>query len=185
MPWDCWAGLADVNLGNALWPPASQRCAYRHATLRRAQLACERTSQCVGIGRDNGLPCMAAGNLGTVPLRFELRGLGRKRWVGMKAWVLSRNASGPCQQAMAEGASIGACLVRAEAELRSSGDVRRRSAAGESASPATNSPDAFDLAEIAAGRCLPLVRVPREGATGGGSAGGFRGRAHCGRGRCL
>jgi len=37
----CWTDLADVNLGNTVWPPADDRCAYRHATLRRAQLACE------------------------------------------------------------------------------------------------------------------------------------------------
>ena len=39
----CWTYLADVNLGSTAWPPNDQRCAYRHATLRRAQLACERT----------------------------------------------------------------------------------------------------------------------------------------------
>ena len=37
----CWTDLADVNLGNTVWPPGDARCAYRHATLRRAQLACE------------------------------------------------------------------------------------------------------------------------------------------------
>jgi len=90
----CWTDLADVNLGNTVWPPADERCAYRHATLRRAQLACERTPLCVGVGRDNGLPCMAAGGVGTAPLRFELRGApGRQRWPGMKAWLLSRNGS--------------------------------------------------------------------------------------------
>ena len=90
----CWTDLADVNLGNTVWPPADERCAYRHATLRRAQLACERTPLCVGVGRDNGLPCMAAGGIGTAPLRFELRGApGRERWPGMKAWLLSRNGS--------------------------------------------------------------------------------------------
>eukprot|EP00964_Phaeocystis_antarctica_P093406 scaffold60257_cov46-Phaeocystis_antarctica.AAC.2 len=37
----CWTDMTDVNLGNTVWPPGDARCAYRHATLRRAQLACE------------------------------------------------------------------------------------------------------------------------------------------------
>ena len=87
----CWTYLADVNLGNTAWPPNDQRCAYRHATLRRAQLACERTPLCAGVARDSGLPCVAAGGVDTVLLRFELRGAGRQPWPGMKAWLLSRN----------------------------------------------------------------------------------------------
>ena len=109
----CWTDLVDVNLGNTIWPPGDQRCAYRHATLRRAQLACERTPQCVGVGRDNGLPCMAAGGLGTVPLKFELRALGRKRWPGMKAWVLSRNASCEVSRSASPGRSRVSGLGRA------------------------------------------------------------------------
>ena len=95
----CWTYLADVNLGSTAWPPNDQRCAYRHATLRRAQLACERTPLCVGVARDSGLPCLAAGGVDhglrvsydTVLLRFELRGAGRQPWPGMKAWLLSRS----------------------------------------------------------------------------------------------
>ena len=95
----CWTYLADVNLGSTAWPPNDQRCAYRHATLRRAQLACERTPLCAGVARDSGLPCLAAGGVDhglrvsydTVLLRFELRGAGRQPWLGMKAWLLSRS----------------------------------------------------------------------------------------------
>ena len=95
----CWTYLADVNLGSTAWPPNDQRCAYRHATLRRAQLACERTPLCVGVARDSDLPCLAAGGVDhglrvsydTVLLRFELRGAGRQPWPGMKAWLLSRS----------------------------------------------------------------------------------------------
>ena len=95
----CWTYLADVNLGSTAWPPNDQRCAYRHATLRRAQLACERTPLCAGVARDSGLPCLAAGGVDhglrvsydTVLLRFELRGAGRQPWPGMKAWLLSRS----------------------------------------------------------------------------------------------
>ena len=87
----CWTYLADVNLGNTAWPPNDQRCAYRHATLRRAQLACERTPLCAGVARDSGLPCVAAGGVDTVLLRFELRAAGRQPWPGMKAWLLSRS----------------------------------------------------------------------------------------------
>ena len=97
----CWTYLADVNLGSTAWPPNDQRCAYRHATLRRAQLACERTPLCAGVARDSGLLCLAAGGVDhglrvsydTVLLRFELRGAGRQPWPGMKAWLLARSRS--------------------------------------------------------------------------------------------
>ena len=95
--------------------------------------------------------------------------------------------SGSCQSAAAEGASGGACIVRAEAELRSSGDARLPPTAGESSSPVAcspYSPDAFDLAEVHAGRCLMLTRAPtltpqpRVAEPGGGVAGGVTGCAH-------
>ena len=103
---------------------------------------------------------MAAGGGGTVPLRYELRSAGRKPWVSMRSWALSRNnKSGSCQLIAPEPASNGACVVRAEAEVRSSGADAASAPAEATAATVTDGPEAYDQGEVAAGRCRTLTRA--------------------------
>ena len=75
-----------INLNWLLTADGKDRCAMRHATLRSATKACAGLPQCVGVVRDNGMPC-AGMMTGRQMLRFELRGGYATPQGGHVAWV--------------------------------------------------------------------------------------------------